>query len=734
MSLLGNIWVKLGLKSDDFNRGIDNAEKKTKSFGEMMKGVAAKVTAVVAAFKMLAGTVKIITNFEAAQSRLASILGTTVDNMGRLTESAIELGRKTQYTASQVTDLQTELAKLGFAEPQILAMQESVLKFAAAVGTDLASAAARAGATMRGFGLTAEETTDMLNVMAVSTSKSALSFNYLDSTLGKLVPVAKSFGLDTEGTIALLGTLANAGIDASSAGTALRAIFIKLADSSSKLNQAMGGQPKTMEDLIKGFQRLRDGGLELGDASDMVNDRFAAMLLTLANGADDVADLYGELQNANGALDEMYETMTHNVKGAVEQVKSAWEGFVLSLRGSSGILYTVLINVRDLIVELNYALFQSTKESTATSEAYDKLKRTIEQTADPLYALEQAYKKMLATANANVADLEGKSKLGRLLNHESLKEARAQVVGITAAYKQLHDELVNGEGAGAGGGLVPTDDDNDALAALLQTLGGVDKKHDGILGKMREELTAKKELLEDAKDETEIARLNMEIQLLDSKIKKLEQIGKLKKTDLDLFNLTDDQAAKLTGLDDETISREVDEALGIMEDGADKMKDIWTDAAETVQHAIQRSMIGAFEELAEVIGTGEWDTTAMVKALLNPLADAAISIGTIVMTSGQAMKALNEALESMGENPYAAIAIGAALVGVGIAAKAGIAALAKNSGGSGGQSSYSYTGGYGVTPAQLSQSGGAVEVVGTVTVKGQDLQIALDNYNRNKTR
>jgi len=734
MSLLGNIWVKLGLKSDDFNRGIDNAEKKTKSFGEMMKGVAAKVTAVVAAFKMLAGTVKIITNFEAAQSRLASILGTTVDNMGRLTESAIELGRKTQYTASQVTDLQTELAKLGFAEPQILAMQESVLKFAAAVGTDLASAAARAGATMRGFGLTAEETTDMLNVMAVSTSKSALSFNYLDSTLGKLVPVAKSFGLDTEGTIALLGTLANAGIDASSAGTALRAIFIKLADSSSKLNQAMGGQPKTMEDLIKGFQRLRDGGLELGDASDMVNDRFAAMLLTLANGADDVADLYGELQNANGALDEMYETMTHNVKGAVEQVKSAWEGFVLSLRGSSGILYTVLINVRDLIGELNYALFQSTKESTATSEAYDKLKRTIEQTADPLYALEQAYKKMLATANANVADLEGKSKLGRLLNHESLKEARAQVVGITAAYKQLHDELVNGEGAGAGGGLVPTDDDNDALAALLQTLGGVDKKHDGILGKMREELTAKKELLEDAKDETEIARLNMEIQLLDSKIKKLEQIGKLKKTDLDLFNLTDDQAAKLTGLDDETISREVDEALGIMEDGADKMKDIWTDAAETVQHAIQRSMIGAFEELAEVIGTGEWDTTAMVKALLNPLADAAISIGTIVMTSGQAMKALNEALESMGENPYAAIAIGAALVGVGIAAKAGIAALAKNSGGSGGQSSYSYTGGYGVTPAQLSQSGGAVEVVGTVTVKGQDLQIALDNYNRNKTR
>ena len=65
MSLLGNIWVKLGLKSDDFQRGMDSAEKKSKTFGDTIKGVAKKVTAAIAAFKILAGTLKTITNFEA---------------------------------------------------------------------------------------------------------------------------------------------------------------------------------------------------------------------------------------------------------------------------------------------------------------------------------------------------------------------------------------------------------------------------------------------------------------------------------------------------------------------------------------------------------------------------------------------------------------------------------------------------------------------------------------------
>lgn len=714
MSLLGNIWVRLGLKADDFNRGMDNAERKTRTFGETLRGITAKVTAAIAAFRMLASTARTITNFEAANSKLAAVLGTTVDKMGRMTDSAIELGRRTQYTASQVTELQTELAKLGFAEPEILSMQEAVLKFAAAVGTDLASAAARAGATMRGFGLTADETSQMLEVMAVSTSKSALSFSYLDSTLGKLVPVTRSYGLNTEATISLLGTLANAGIDASTAGTSLRNILIQLSDKSSKLNTAIGKQPQTMEELIEAFTTLRDKHVDLGQAQELVDKRSASVLLSLMDNADGCRELYGELSNTNGALDEMYDTMTHNVAGAIAEVKSAWEGFVLSLRGSTGILRTVLLNVRDLISEVNYALFIGTKNSTETANAYDHFKRVIEETKNPVAALDNEYKKLLADAQQNVANLEEKSALGRLLSHESLDEAKAKVNGLQTAYKQLREEITRPAAKGAGGS--GETESEDPLAALLASMAGGSAKQ------------TKEDIEDVARAAREYAQEVADAAAYDEEMRQQGQA---------LYQTLHEEAG---GIDETTQSLiELANAEAAAVEHTEQMKERIADLSEDMAEALRGGVIDAFDELAEAIGTGDWDTTALAKALLTPLADAAISAGTIILTTGEGLTALKTALlDLFGGGPQAAVLAGGALIAAGIAVKAGLAALAsggsKGSAASGGGNPYTYTGGYGSVPLAGAGYGSSMELSGTVTVKGQDLQIALDNYNKNRKR
>ena len=72
-------------------------------------------------------------DFEQANANLAAILGKQNNEIGLLTETALSLGRATEWTASQVTQLQTELAKLGFGEGSIIAMQKHVLAFATAV-------------------------------------------------------------------------------------------------------------------------------------------------------------------------------------------------------------------------------------------------------------------------------------------------------------------------------------------------------------------------------------------------------------------------------------------------------------------------------------------------------------------------------------------------------------------------------------------------------------------------
>ncbi len=131
-------------------------------------------TYVIGAFKTLVTTIQ---DFERSNSKLASVLGTTIEGVSRLTEQAKFLGRTTTATASQVTGLQTELAKLGFSQEVIEKLTPATLKFAKAVDTDLSSAAAFAGAAMRMFRKDAGDAESVMATFAVATTKSALDFN-----------------------------------------------------------------------------------------------------------------------------------------------------------------------------------------------------------------------------------------------------------------------------------------------------------------------------------------------------------------------------------------------------------------------------------------------------------------------------------------------------------------------------------------------------------------------------
>lgn len=723
MSLLGNIWVKLGLKSDDFQRGMDSAEKKSSKFGNLMKGVAAKVLTVAAAMKVLGSTFKTLANFEASTSKLASVLGKTTTEIKGLTQSAIDLGRRTQYTASEVVSLQTELAKLGFVESDIKGMQESVLKFAAAVGTDLASAAARAGATMRGFGLTAEQTGDLLEVMAVSTSKSALSFNYLDATLGKLVPVTKAYGFDAKDTITLLGTMANAGIDASSAGTALRRVFVELSNGSSKLNTALGKQPKTMDELIEALGTLKERNLSVADSANLVGKYAAPAFAALVAGADDCRALYAELQNVNGALDTMYNTMTNNVKGAIDRIKSGWEGLILTLQNSTGVIAAVLnrfargLNIiNDLANGMSLAdarakqmgetLMQSGKFTTAEEyrKEIERVKKTLSEGEfdTPTASMSQEeLRKMGVQQMKHRKDLE--QYLSGLEYAAFQKSREEQEKALEDMFKK--PIKIN----------VVTEGNDDPLADLLDSLSK-DKTKDAKDG--LSELTAEARAY--AAELAEINAYDEEMSAVSSAL--LESWQKE-------HGAIDEVTRSLVVMNNQTLN-----SLDGMEQLRDKIADISKDIADS----LRRGAIDALDELAEAIGTGNWDTASFVRALISPLADMAISAGVLIMTTGESIEALKEALTNIFSGPYAAIAAGAALVAIGVAAKAGLAAIASGSttsggGTGGGGNPYVYTGGYGVTPDMLS-SAGPMEIEGTVTVKGQDIQIALDNYNANKRR
>lgn len=293
-------------------------------------------------FRIFSSGIKTIKDFEQANVNLSTILGVSISQMTALTRSALELGRTTEYTASQVTKLQTELAKLGFGQQQILQMQKPILQFATAVGAELPEAAALAGATLRAFDQDASQTDDVLATMAVGCNKSALSFAYLQESMSIVAPVAKTFGFGIKDVVTLLGTLANSGFDASSAATATRNILLNLADANGKLAKELGKPVHTLPDLIAGLQQLDAKGINLSKTLELTDKRSVAAFNTFLRGAGTMGELKEAVTDVDGELKRISEERLQTVEGQTKILKSAWEGLVLSFYNSKGAMKSVI--------------------------------------------------------------------------------------------------------------------------------------------------------------------------------------------------------------------------------------------------------------------------------------------------------------------------------------------------------------------------------------------------------
>ena len=348
MARSNNFQVRVTGDTTKFDAAMSKAQRELRGFSDAAKAAftVIGITSFTAAF---AGLARTIGDFERANSELAAVLGTNLKGIESLTKSAKDLGRTSEFTASEVTKLQISLSRLGFTTSQIEKMQKPVLNFALAMGTDLASAADFAGAALRAFGLQAEDTDKLLDVLSAATTNSALDFAKLQASLSVVAPIAKSFGLDAKETAAFLGVLSNNGFDASSAATALRNILLNLSDANGKLSKGIGYSAKSFDEIITAFKELQAKGVDVGAVLEMTDKRSAAAAVTLIEQADAAMQLKEKLDDSQGSLQTMADTMADNLVGSTRALKSAWEGFQLALEDSKGPMKDVVDALTDIL-------------------------------------------------------------------------------------------------------------------------------------------------------------------------------------------------------------------------------------------------------------------------------------------------------------------------------------------------------------------------------------------------
>ena len=324
------------------NKGLkdsnDNTKKVTKSSNGMAKQIikgAAAIGVIVTAFRtvnrVVSSIVTTFTEFEFVMAKVNAISGATEQEFVALNDSAKELGRTTFFTAEQVGQLQLNFSKLGFSADEIMNAQKATLALATATGSDLARSATVAASAIRGFGLDASDTQRVVDVMAVSFATSALDIEKFQTSMTKVAPIAKAAGFSIEDTTTIMAKLADAGIEASIAGTSLRNILLKMQDPSSDLVKSFGRTIHSLDELIPAMREFREEGGSMADVLEVVDLRQAAAFEIMLAGSDILTEYRNNLKGSSGEAQRMADIVGNTLQGAFLKFKSALQGLSISI-------------------------------------------------------------------------------------------------------------------------------------------------------------------------------------------------------------------------------------------------------------------------------------------------------------------------------------------------------------------------------------------------------------------
>ena len=372
----------------DLERRTKGLEASTRGSSTALGGLVAKLglttIAMYGVSRAISAVVSVGKEFEANISNVAAISGATGAELAALEKNAQRLGETTVFTASQVAGLQVEFAKLGFSSQEITGVTKDTLALASATGSDLSVAAAVAGQTLRAFGLDVSETSTVTDTMALSFSRSALDMDKFTNSMTYVAPIAKQVGFSVEETTAILGTLANAGIDGSMAGTSLRKILLELGNENSKLTKKIGFSVKSTSDLDRAFKKLSKEGIGTAEMKELVGQRAISAFNILMEGTETTSELTTALKDSGGAAQEMADVQLDNLQGQMTLLNSATEGLGIALfglvDGALSNMVTSLTSLTSAMTTLVKFGFEGFRE--ATTDTSDELSQMLIKTND----------------------------------------------------------------------------------------------------------------------------------------------------------------------------------------------------------------------------------------------------------------------------------------------------------------------------------------------------------------
>lgn len=302
----------------------ENSLRGTQSAARGVSGAfKAAALGAVAGLMALRSITSVGTNLQTTFATVEETMSATTEQMDAMRERTQELGREMPVTMGETAEAFKEFAFAGFEAEEAVRASQAAVELAVAGQMDMADATKQVGQMMNAFGIDADNTAQAVSSMTATFANSAIELEELGSAMRYASASMNMLGFSVTETNAALGTMADAGIQGTMAGTALNQAFNQLVSGSGNVENAMSALGLTIDDITD-----KDGEmLPMVEVLGILDERIEQAGISGAGLQELLADLFGQrgARAMGPLLDQLDEFEDKLETSAFAQLKTANE-------------------------------------------------------------------------------------------------------------------------------------------------------------------------------------------------------------------------------------------------------------------------------------------------------------------------------------------------------------------------------------------------------------------------
>lgn len=333
-----------------------------KQFAPMAFGIGAVTSVIGGVVGGIKSWVSNSMNLEKSLSSLKSLTGASAEDIKFYKEEAIQMGKTTTLSATQVVDA---MKLIGSAKPELLKNRDALaevtkeaITLSEAGEIDLATSAQAVTGALNQWGEAADQSGRFINVFAAGSKEGASNIADLSASIDKSGAVLDGYNVSIEEGVGLLETLGEKNLKGAEAGTQLRNVMLTM--------QGIEALPQKALDALEQYgvdtalvadktvplnERLKEMSKIQGDATAMMQvfgkENIVAGTAILSN--VDKVQKYTDAVTGTQTAYEQAAINTDNLDGDLKSLGSAWEGLTLSFAGSESVFRPLVQTGTDVL-------------------------------------------------------------------------------------------------------------------------------------------------------------------------------------------------------------------------------------------------------------------------------------------------------------------------------------------------------------------------------------------------